>query len=71
MSEPQLVLLDAEGNPAFYPCPTCMGAGEALRLLYPDEREPGGAFVAIRRCPTCLGQGSVDFHPADLSRIPY
>lgn len=66
-SEPQLVIVDADGNPTLWPCGTCRGSGESLRLLYPDEREPGGPFVAIRRCPTCEGSGTLDYDPSDLS----
>ena len=71
MTEPQLVLLDADGNPALYPCLTCHGSGECLRLLYPDEREPGGAFVRVGRCPTCEGSGSVLYDPMDFSVVPF
>jgi DnaJ-class molecular chaperone len=48
-------------------CTTCEGAGEALRLLYPDEREPGGPFVAMRRCSTCQGERVLSYDPDDLS----
>ena len=71
MSEPQLVIVDENGNPALWPCNTCHGVGSCLRLLYPDEREPGGAFVAIRHCPTCQGQGSLEYDPCDLSVFPF
>jgi DnaJ-class molecular chaperone len=52
-------------------CTTCRGAGEALRLLYPDERESGGPFVAMRRCPTCEGAGKLTYDPDDLSVVPF
>ncbi len=71
MNEPQLVLVDADGKPSLYPCPTCHGDGECLRVLYPDEREAGGAFVAMRRCPTCQGQGTVEFDPRNRNMIPF
>ena len=70
-AEPQLVIVDTDGNPALWPCTTCRGSGEKLRLLYPDEREPGGPFVAMRRCPTCEGAGSLDYDPSDLTTLQF
>ncbi len=72
MMEPlQLPLLTDDGSPTTWPCTACRGTGEALRLLYPSEREPGGPFVALRRCAVCNGTRRVDFDPDDYSVIPF
>ena len=68
----QLALLTAAYEaPPSYPCPTCRGEGECLRLLYPGERDPGGPFVAMKRCPTCRGEKRVPWDPKDLTEVPF
>lgn len=68
----QLSLLTAESAvPDRWPCPTCRGNRQMIRILYPDEVVAGGPLTEVCRCRTCEGQGTVTFDPDDKAEFGY
>lgn len=71
MTDQLAMLTENAEAPPRWPCPTCRGNKQMIRILYPSEVIPDGPLTTICPCRGCGATGWVGFDPEDRSTIPY